>query len=402
VSAGTRIAPAPAYRWVVLAVGVGAQGAFSAVSLGLPSIAPALRTEYQLSIAQLGVALAAVVAGMVMTMLAWGVLADRIGERTVMTAGLAGSGAAVLLASRTTGAVALIAALALAGAFGASVNAASGRAVAGWFSPSQRGLAMGIRQSALPLGGGLSAAALPSVAAAGGARRALVLLGTVCLAGALLAAVGMRDDPTPQADERATSDEPSPLRDGRIWRLAAVSAVLCVPQLALLSFVALYLHDERGLSPVTAGGVLGAVLVAGALARIAAGVAADRRAARLPLLRSVATALAVALVLGVLLLPAPTPLTAAGLAMAAVLGLSWNGLAFLATAETAAPSRRGTALGLQNTAVTVSAALAPVAFGLAVTYVGWTAAFAVLPVAPLVALAILAPLVHAERRTVPA
>jgi sugar phosphate permease len=40
----------------------------------------------------------------------------------------------------------------LGGAAAASTNAASGRVVAGWFTRSRRGLAMGIRQMAQPLG----------------------------------------------------------------------------------------------------------------------------------------------------------------------------------------------------------------------------------------------------------
>jgi sugar phosphate permease len=397
-------APAPRYRWVVLGVGVVAQAAFSAVTTGLPAVAPALRAHYGLSIAQVGVALAAVVAGMVVTMLGWGVLADRIGERLVMSAGMAAAAGCVLLASRVDGAVALIATLGLAGMFGASVNAASGRAVAGWFAPAERGLAMGVRQSALPLGGALAAATLPTVAGRQDAPRALLVLAGVCAVGALVAAVWMRDpapEPAPDPDDPAEADV-HPLRDGRIWRLAAVSFALVVPQLALLSFVALYLHDERGLSPVAAGAVLGGIQLTGAVTRIVVGVVSDRLGARLPLLRWIAVAVLVALVVGVLLLRAPVALTAGGLAVATVLALSWNGLAFLATAEVAPPSRRGAALGLQNTVVALSAALAPVGFGIAVATLGWTAAFALLPVAPVVALVLVAPLIRPQRRTVPA
>ena len=46
---------------------------------------------------------------------------------------------------------------------GASVNAASGRAVMQWFPAGQRGLALGVRQTAIPLGGALVALALPVV-----------------------------------------------------------------------------------------------------------------------------------------------------------------------------------------------------------------------------------------------
>ena len=54
--------------------------------------------------------------------------------------------------------------LVLAGALGASVNAASGRAVMGWFHARERGLALGIRQTAIPIGGAAAAAGLPWLA----------------------------------------------------------------------------------------------------------------------------------------------------------------------------------------------------------------------------------------------
>ncbi len=61
--------------------------------------------------------------------------------------------------------------------------AASGRLILGWFAASQRGLAMGIRQSAQPLGVAVAAVSLPSLAARG-LPAALTFLGTFCLAAA--------------------------------------------------------------------------------------------------------------------------------------------------------------------------------------------------------------------------
>ena len=385
----------PAYRWVVLGVGVVAQAAFAAVSLGLPAIAPALRQHYGLSIAEVGVALAAVAGGMIVTMLGWGMLADRIGERLVMSIGLVGAAAAMLLATRAGGAGQLTGALALAGCFGASVNAASGRAVAGWFPAAERGLAMGVRQGALPLGGAAAAATLPAIAGADDAPRALAVLAAVCATGALAAAVGMRD-PAPAAATGPVAD-PHPIRNGRVWQLTAVSFLLVLPQLALLSFVALYLHDERGLSAVAAGAVLAVAQLVGVAARIAVGLRSDRLGTRLRLLRRLVVVFAGTLVVGVVLLRAPVAVTVAGLGLAAVLALCWNGLAFLTVAETAPPSRRGAALGLQNTAVVIAGTLAPIGFGLAVAGPGWTTAFALLPLAPAAALVLLRPLVRTER-----
>jgi hypothetical protein len=57
-------------------------------------LAPALRDEYDRSLSDIGVLLAATSGGMVFTLLAWGLLTDRIGERAVAAAGLGAAGAA--------------------------------------------------------------------------------------------------------------------------------------------------------------------------------------------------------------------------------------------------------------------------------------------------------------------
>ena len=77
-------APPRSYRWTILSAGVLAQGAYSAILLGLPAIAPAIQDRYELSLPQVGVVLAAMNFGSLATMLPWGIVADRIGERAVI------------------------------------------------------------------------------------------------------------------------------------------------------------------------------------------------------------------------------------------------------------------------------------------------------------------------------
>ncbi|MGH3138480.1 MAG: MFS transporter [Gaiellales bacterium] len=137
----------------MLATGVGVQTSFAALFLGLPVLAPALQSHYDLSLEGVGVVLASVNLGVLVTVLPWGLLADRIGERAVIAAGLGAASVAVAAAAASNGVVALSLALFAAGGLGACVQAASGRAVMGWFHHSQRGLALGIRQTGVPVGG---------------------------------------------------------------------------------------------------------------------------------------------------------------------------------------------------------------------------------------------------------
>lgn len=103
------------YRWAILAAGVVGQASFSAILLGLPSIAPQIRYGYGLTLMQVGVVLAALNFGLLLTLLPWGLVADRIGERAVLATGLAGCSGALVLAGFTSSFAGLVAALAVAG-----------------------------------------------------------------------------------------------------------------------------------------------------------------------------------------------------------------------------------------------------------------------------------------------
>ena len=148
-----------------------------------------------------------------------------------------------------------------AGAAGAAVYAASGRLIRGWFAASQRGLAMGIRQSAQPLGVAVAAVSLPSLAAHG-LSAALAFLGVFCLAAVLLVIVVVRD-PAHQA-RAGRGPAGSPYRAPVLWRLHAASALLVVPQFTVATFALVFLVTARHWPATVAGSLLALTATAGA------------------------------------------------------------------------------------------------------------------------------------------
>ncbi|MBW4715725.1 MFS transporter [Saccharothrix obliqua] len=195
------------YRWVVLAVGALAQGTNAAVFLGLPAITPQLREHFDLTLTEVGLLLGAVNLGTVLTLVLWGVAADRRGERVVMTIGGVGAAACLALAALDGPVVAGLALVGV-GLFGASVNAASGRAVMTWFPADRRGLAMGIRQTATPLGAALTAALLPAVAAGAGVPTSFLALAG-CTAFTATAIATLVRDPPSTTDPGPTNPGPT-------------------------------------------------------------------------------------------------------------------------------------------------------------------------------------------------
>ena len=382
--------PAPA-RWRHLLVGLLGLVAACAVQHGLPFLTVAWRAE-GLGLAQIGLLVSAPLLGLVLTLIAWGGLADRFGERVVLTVGLTIGAAAMLGAATASTLVANGFWLALAGGGTASVHAASGRLVLGWFPERQRGLAMGIRQMGQPLGVMVAALTLPRLAEQGTAR-AFVALAIGCAAAAVVIGVLVRD---PARPERTASAAPSPYRTSVLWRLHAAGSLLVVPQFAVAAYSFDFLVREAGWTAAAAGSLLAAAQGGGALSRLGAGAWSDRAGSRVGPLRLIAAAVAVVVtVLAAVAALTPAVLgpvaAASAVAAAAVVTVSPNGVAFTSVAEQAGSAWAGRALGGHNTAQHVLAAatvplagvLVDVGAGYATAFgLGAVAALAAVPVVP--------------------
>ncbi len=360
------------YRWLILAAGTLSATSLSAVQIGISAIAPELRAYYGLSIGQIGVVLGATTAGMTVTLLPWGIVSDRIGERLAIVIGLGGAAIALGFAARADGFAALVAALVATGASGASVNSASGRAVMHWFAPDERGLALGIRQAAIPLGGFAGAVALPAIVSAWGVHAAFAALAVNSIVWAVLAGIVLRER---HVDEEIAEELVSPLRDLRMWILCSASGLVLAGQLAIMAFVVLFLHDARGLSTAHAALVLAAVQVGGAIVRVVVGRLSDREGRRIPLFIRLSGALAIAVAAAALLDQSPLVVLVPVLVIAGILGMSWNGLSFAAAAEAAGPRRSGAAIGFQQTVLGVGGIVIPIAFAAIVAGGSWRVAF---------------------------
>ena len=360
----------------MLAAGTLAQTSFAAIGVGLPAIAPAIRDTFGLSLAQVGAVLSSHWLGTLVTLLPWGFLTDRIGERTVLATGLGTCGLLLIVAGQAETFWQLYVLLFLAGAAGASVNAATGRAVMGWFDASQRGLALGIRQAAVPVGGLVGAFVLPQFTV----HHAYAFLGCLCLLGATAGAIFLRE---PSALPLEVAGVEWTLRDHRLWRLCLVSGLYVVAQMAILSFVALYLHDERSLSKGQAAAVLGAVQVAAMVMRVGAGQWSDKLRTRIVPLARIGIAMSVALAVVTGLLNAPLLLLVPAFVVAGSLTMAWNGVAFAAVAELAGRARSGSALGVQQTVLSLAGVATPLAFAAVVSSGSWSLAYGLAALFPI-------------------
>lgn len=375
-------------RWLMLAFGLVSQASTCLFLYGLPMLVPRLRSELDVSLATAGLLVAAPAFGLLLTLVLWGAIADRHGERLVIAAGLLLAAALLVWAASLRSVPMLGAALAAAGAAGASVNAASGRMVLGWFAPSERGLAMGLRQTAQPLGVALAALLLPMVAGRWGLGAALLVPAALCGVVGVLVLLFVLDPPRPSRTGSSAGRGGSPYRSPTLWRLHAASTLLVVPQFAVSAFSMSYLVGARHWEPLAAGRLLFAAQLLGALGRIAAGGWSDRVASRLRPMRQLAVASAAVMLAVAAGDAVGSVLVIAALVAGAVIRVADNGLGFTAVAELAGSSWAGRALGMQNTAQNLASALTPGLLGLLIGGRGYALAFAVAAVFPLLAIAV--------------
>ena len=376
----------PAAAWRMLTLGIAAQAAGTLLVSTPVYLIPLLHLDRGLPLAQAGTLAAAPTLGMVLTLVAWGALADRIGERRVIAGGLALTAVFAGVAAGTSGLVPLGVALGFGGAAAASTNAASGRVVVGWFPRERRGLVMGLRQVSQPVGVAVAALVVPPLAGSAGIGAPLVLSAGVLAGLALACAAGIRNPPRPTPTDSEPAENPYH-RNHFLLRIHLVSVLLVLPQFTLSTFGLVWLTLGLGWGQTAAGVVVGGAQFVGALGRIVVGVLSDRVGSRVRVLRwvSVAGVVVLALLAGVGWAHWSVAV-AAVLVVASTISVADNGLAFTSVAEAAGPRWSGKALGLQNTGQFIAASAVGPGVGALVTAVGYPSTIALVALAPLAAL----------------
>jgi predicted MFS family arabinose efflux permease len=344
--------PKPAYRWVVLAAATFAQAGASFAMLGIAALAGFLQRDFRLSAAETGLLITATYGAATFSLPFVGDLLDRKSERLIIAAGAVIACAALLLATRSGNFAVLLVCLFVAG-IGFSVTQPGGsKSVSAWFRGDRLGLAMGIRQAGLPLGGAVAAAILPAVAAALSWRAAFAAGAVATLAGGLAFALIFRP-PREGADAAAVRPTVSAsivigllrqsfMRKAMVSGLALVSA-----QYAILTWLMLYLRDHAHIALTSGAFFLSLAQLAGACGRVSLAAWSDREpAARFRLLLVSMIAVGCGMLV-LLFVPPSTPEPALALLAAwlGFFGLGWYGPWVAYLAESASADQVGLTLG---------------------------------------------------------
>ncbi|GAA3139567.1 MFS transporter [Nonomuraea roseoviolacea subsp. carminata] len=376
---------APArYRWVVLGVATFTQAASGFFVQGIGAMGVHLQRDLHVGAAELGLLLSAAQLVPLAGLLVAGELLDRYDERWVVGIGACVVAVSLVAGSVAPGYAALLVVLLVVGAGYSTVQPGGSKSVASWFDASQRGLAMGVRQAGLPLGGVVAAAVLPAVAAGSGWRASLLVGGLVALAGAVAFMGLYRRPPAPGLLGEGRSPVPGPpeaagsgggetslgarlrmLREPAMVRILLSGACLVSVHSGIGVLTVLHLHEVASVEAGAAALVLVAVQGAGAAGRVCLAAWSDRagfgRYACVLVCMVAVTAGMVALM---------TPLGRSPVAACLLFvwlgffGIGWYGPWVAHLAESAPSARTGFALGLAMAVTQVAVILAPPALGL--------------------------------------
>lgn len=368
------------YRWFVLGIGVLAQATFALGFAGIPITGILMRGAYHFSLDELGFVLGSMGLGVAASEIIWGILTDKLGDKTVLILGLWSSAlvfiviAISLTPETSSGGVKhlhLGTAFAIAGAFGGSINSSSGRTVMSWFDDSERGLAMSIRQTAIPIGGAIGTGLLPWLAYSYGFEVTFIVLAIIAFIVGLITVLFINSKHTEL--KNATKSNlilPSPLKSIEVWRVVLSAGFLTVPQMAVLTFGGVYMRDVLNINLTSISIILIGVQIGGGILRIWSGYYTDREKKRIPLLKYYAILGGIAslvlcftvnnMYIGVVFL-----------VLTGLFGHAWHGIAYTESAVKAGVERAGTALGMVGTTVFISSFLTPILVSCVAHGYGW-------------------------------
>ncbi len=284
-------------RWSVLTLLFLVRTAMAFQFQSVPALAPLVRQEFAVSIADIGFLIGLYLAPGMVFALPGGAIGQRFGDKNVVLIGLALMTAGGLMMALSPVWALQIAGRLLAGTGGVLLNVVMSKMVTDWFAHREIATAMGIFINSWPFGIALALVVLPLVATAGGLKAAHLLTTGVTTGGFLVFLALYR--PAPRL--------PAPIsRESAIPRGNALTAVILAGTvwglfnagLAMVFSFGPSLLAERGWTVAAASSVTSIALWLVVVSVPAGGIVADRSGAPISVLIVGLLGLAAALVAG--------------------------------------------------------------------------------------------------------
>jgi MFS family permease len=360
---------------MVLFLATATQTTISIITQGLATLAPFFQMEYNLSRGMVGMVAVMANLGAFFIYALAGKAVDVFGERIIIGLGSISIGLISMGMIFVKSFNLLLLSTLLMGVGLATATPGGSKAIKTWFAKEQRGMAMGIRQTGVPLGGMIAALVFPFLSLKYGWRLALFVAGLATVLSAIAYSIFYKERAEDICERKPTglgesmSEFHKLLFNTSFLSASIISVVLVASQFTIVTYMILYLVEDISLSLIWGGTILAVTQFSGAAGRIIWGIVSDRvfKGNRKKVLLIIAVMIASMITLLAFLTNGSSILWI--ILIVALLGFSaigWNGLYITMISELVPDNQGGAAVGLALTITQIGVVIGPPLFGFTV------------------------------------
>lgn len=372
------------YKWVMLIVATIAQTTATLITYGVGVFALFWKEEYALTNTESGLLVSVVNVGPLFCMLFVGRLLDQYNEKILISISSFLLGSSLLLTNIVSGFNGLLFVLLLIGMFYSVSQPGGSKVILKWFRKENRGLAMGIRQAGIPIGGALAGVLIPFLTVQYNMTYAINSIACICIIGGLLFFMFYKE-PYVQEEARKGNNNISFWMELKVvickkelYPIYITGICMISLQMVLVGHFMKFLAGEQSITSIVAGTVFSVMFFSGMIGRIALAAISDvlyKGNRRIPLFIAVCASIGLILLL---VMNIHTIMSGVLYSVSALLGffsIGWFSLFIAEVAELASEESVGITVSVALTLNQIAIIVAPVLFGYIVDEKGYTYAW---------------------------
>ncbi|MFJ8217901.1 MFS transporter [Bacillus cereus] len=372
------------YKWVMLIFATIAQTTATLITYGVGAFTLFWKEEYALTNMESGLLISVVNIGPLFCMLFVGRLLDQYNEKILISISSFLLGGSLLLTNIVSGFNGLLFVLLLVGMFYSVSQPGGSKVIMKCFQKENRGLAMGIRQAGIPIGGALAGVLIPFLTIQYNVTYAINSIACICIIGGLLFFIFYKE-PYVQAEVRKEYIKISFWTELKVvickkelYPIYITGICMISLQMVLVGHFMKFLVREQSITYIVAGTVFSVMFFFGMIGRVALAAVSDlfyKGNRRIPLFIAVCASIGLILLLVISIHTVTSGVLYGVSALLGFFSIGWFSLFIAEVAECASEESIGITVSLALTLNQIAIIVAPVLFGYIVDEKGYTYAW---------------------------
>ncbi|WP_166703215.1 MFS transporter [Bacillus albus] len=372
------------HKWVMLMFATIAQTTATLITYGVGAFSLFWKEEYGLTNMESGLLVSVVNVGPLFCMLFVGRLLDQYNEKLLISISSFLLGGSFLLTNIVNGFNGLLFVLLLVGMFYSVSQPGGSKVILKWFPKENRGLAMGIRQAGIPIGGALAGVLIPFFTIQYNVTYAINSMACICIIGGLLFFMFYKE-PYVQEDARKEHIKISfwmqlkvVIRKKELYPIYITGICMISLQMVLVGHFMKFLVREQSITSIVAGTVFSVMFFSGMIGRVVLAASSDlfyKGNRRTPLFIAVCASIGLILLLVIGIHTITSEVLYVVSALLGFFSIGWFSLFIAEVAELVSEDSVGITVSLALTFNQIAIIVAPILFGYIVDEKGYTHAW---------------------------